>query len=46
MPKAERLSREALIAITNSYFDGLTGRATGPSSSRIPDAPAWRTATL
>lgn len=26
LPKAERLSREALIAITNSYFDGLTGR--------------------
>jgi len=26
VPKAERLSREALIAITNSYFDGLTGR--------------------
>ena len=24
LPKAERLSREALIAITNSYFDGLT----------------------
>ena len=26
VPKAERLSREALVAITNSYFDGLTGR--------------------
>jgi hypothetical protein len=26
VPKAERLSREALMAITNSYFDGLTGR--------------------
>src|SRR5258708_27896346 len=26
VPKAERLSREALIAITNSYFDGLTTR--------------------
>jgi hypothetical protein len=26
VPKAERLTREALIAITNSYFDGLTGR--------------------
>jgi len=26
LPKAERLSREALMAITNSYFDGLTGR--------------------
>src|SRR5689334_6907311 len=24
VPKAERASREALIAITNSYFDGLT----------------------
>jgi hypothetical protein len=24
VPKADRLSREALIAITNSYFDGLT----------------------
>jgi hypothetical protein len=24
IPKAERASREALIAITNSYFDGLT----------------------
>jgi len=24
VPKAQRLSREALIAITNSYFDGLT----------------------
>lgn len=24
LPKADRLSREALIAITNSYFDGLT----------------------
>lgn len=24
VPKAERVSREALIAITNSYFDGLT----------------------
>ena len=24
LPKAERLSREALMAITNSYFDGLT----------------------
>lgn len=24
VPKAERLSREALVAITNSYFDGLT----------------------
>jgi hypothetical protein len=23
-PKADRLSREALVAITNSYFDGLT----------------------
>jgi hypothetical protein len=26
VPKADRLSREALMAITNSYFDGLTGR--------------------
>ena len=24
VPKADRLSREALVAITNSYFDGLT----------------------
>ena len=24
VPKAERTSREVLIAITNSYFDGLT----------------------
>ncbi len=26
LPRAERLSREALVAITNSYFDGLTTR--------------------
>ncbi|MBZ5673222.1 MAG: hypothetical protein LAP61_03165 [Acidobacteriia bacterium] len=26
VPKAEQVSREALVAITNSYFDGLTGR--------------------
>jgi len=26
VPKAERMSREALMAITNSYFDGLTTR--------------------
>jgi hypothetical protein len=26
VPKADRLPREALIAITNSYFDGLTTR--------------------
>ena len=26
VPKAEQVSREALVAITNRYFDGLTGR--------------------
>ncbi|MEJ0035656.1 MAG: hypothetical protein WDO68_06215 [Gammaproteobacteria bacterium] len=42
VPKAERMQREALQAVVNSYFDGITA-TTASSSKGIPVARAMRT---